>query len=389
MSEQPNILIVDDNPASLTAIEACLSDLGCRLVSASSGEEALRQLLHEEFAVVLLDIVMPGIDGFETAKLIRGRPRSRGTPIIFLTGVCLDEAHQLEGYETGAVDYLLKPFNPTILRSKVRVFIELFQARQHAQESADREAALRELDRLKDDFLAIISHELRTPLAVIMGTLEGVQDQLMGPLSIDLKQAVDTIQVAAQKLLGLVENLLEMSNILAGKLVLSRVPVSFEEVLENALAEAASAARERNVTVEKDVAELPPLMLDPARIQEVLGHMLSNAIKFSKPGSSVKVSARREGERLWCEVQDWGIGIPEEQMTHLFEPLMPLDSTSTRETGGLGLGLSLSKRIVEAHGGCIGVRSMVGQGSSFYFEIPLLPAPSSPERRTEAQVQAE
>jgi signal transduction histidine kinase len=404
-----NVLLVDDHPENLVALEAVLCGLGQTLVKAQSGEKALRCLLQHDFAVILLDVQMPGMDGFETARLIRQHPRSRATPIIFLTAYSDNEALKSKGYRLGAVDYLLKPIDPEILVSKVTVFVELFkknlEVKQQAaqivaqnieilQAQAARQQAEAE-NRMKDDFLTIVSHELRTPLNAILGW-----SQLLLTKEFDLatrQHALETIARNAKSQAQLVEDILDVSRIMRGKLHLSLQQVNLTNLVKSTLESIQLQAQAKNIHL---VTHWPPQPLivsgDVERLQQVMQNLLSNALKFTPAGGQVEVTLEPyEGPVMSSElgsatthysllptprspvaqiqVKDTGIGIHPDFLPDVFESFRQADSSSTRSYGGLGLGLAIARQLVEQHGGTIWADSGgEGKGSTFTVWLPLV-----------------
>jgi signal transduction histidine kinase len=247
------------------------------------------------------------------------------------------------------------------------------QARLVAQAKLARaNAELRQADRYKDDFLAIISHELRTPLNAVLGFGSVLQDEVAGPLNANQHAYLGKILASADALLGLVTDLLDMSRVQAGKFVLEPRSTTFQEVAAGVLTRLTPMAdRGGQTLVDRVPADLPPLLADPQRVDQILTNLVGNALKFTGPGDQVELTARMEGAALRCEVRDAGDGIPPEHLDKLFLPFSQLDSGRTRKAGGTGLGLSICKALVEAHGGSIGVDSVPGGGSTFWFTLPL------------------
>lgn len=398
-----NILLVDDRPENLLALEAILDGLGQNLLKASSGEEALKCLLKQEVALILLDVQMPGLSGLETAELIKAREKTRHIPIIFLTAINKEDRFVFEGYSVGAVDYLFKPFNPVVLRSKVAVFVDLYRKNQQIKEQAEalarsnREATrqkalteernqaleaaneqLRQADRYKDEFLSVLSHELRTPINAITGFGSILDDEVPGPLTDEQHHYLKKMLSGADVLLSLINDLLDMSRIQAGKFVLSPRPMDFgavvQEVIENIRP---LAERKRHEIVIEIEPELPTFSADDQRVAQILVNLLSNAIKFTPDEGHLKVRALRDEDYLFCEVSDTGIGIHEADLPKLFQRFTQLDSSSTREAGGTGLGLAITKTLIESHGGTLGVQSEKGKGSRFWFRLPMRSMESS------------
>lgn len=421
-----NILLVDDQPARLLSYETILGELGQNLVAVRSGIEALARLMKDDFALVLLDVSMPGMDGFETAAMIHEHPRFERTPIIFVTGVHDTELDRLKGYKLGAVDYVSIPVVPEILRSKVAVLVELHQQRLELQqlnrdlaeanarleranttlqaekarqlevlnhdlqranaelaqsnvalqaqiaERSRAEAALIEADRHKDEFLAILAHELRNPLAPIRNAVE-----IMARFQIDnpkLKWSRDVIDRQIVHLTRLVDDLLDISRITRGTIRLARETVMIETLLARALEAAQPIIGEHGHELSIDCADRSLAVRgDPTRLVQVLGNLLNNAAKYTNPGGRIHVSARRTEEIVELRVKDNGIGIAAESQPKLFNLFSRVDSGSDRTPSGLGIGLALVRKLVEMHAGEVTVRSAgLGRGSEFIVRLPLL-----------------
>jgi PAS domain S-box-containing protein len=578
------VLLVDDRPDNLLALRAILDPLELRLVEARSGAQALKCLLNEEFALILMDVQMPGMDGFETAALIKDRERTRHIPIIFVTAISKEQHYVFQGYSSGAVDYISKPFDPGILRSKVGVFVELWakgeqirhqgellrrneqlerereververeaekrqralEKRQRALEKRQRalekrhmdelaasqaslahfkttldatldsvyifdpdtllytyanQGALRQLgyscqemmsltpldikpdmdqaeyrqrlvalqegaevsmrfetthrrkdgslipvevflqfiapngedgrfvsiarditdrkrteealiaardiaeleraeaqkaNRAKSDFIAGISHELRTPLNAILGFSKLLLNPRVGPLNEDQKAYTQDVINSAEHLLQLINDVLDLSKVEAGKMTLEEGSWPVASTLEQSLSIVREDARTQKmqlaVEVPPEVAALPPAPGDARKIKQVLFNLLSNAVKFTAEGGSITLSARCESspegassqdassqaDWLVVAVSDSGIGVAPEDQERIFQAFEQVDSSYTRAQQGTGLGLALSRRIVELHGGKMALESAPGQGSTFSFSLPLHRAPQT------------
>ncbi len=418
-----SILLVDDRPENLLTLEAVLSDLGQNVVTASSGREALRRLLDQEFAVILLDVKMPEMDGFETAALIRARERSRHTPLIFITAINKSDAHVFHGYAMGAVDYVFKPFAPEVLRSKVAAFIQLSRQREELQaeiaqrrqaeaearrlnqelerrvrdrtaelEMANRRleaeigerkqlevalqqraAELAEADRRKDEFLAMLAHELRNPLAPIQNAVQILA--LRGPDDPMLRKQRNIIARQATHMARLVDDLLDVSRITRGKIGLRSDQVELHSVIEQALEAARPLieAREHELRLSLTLEPLP-LKADPARLQQVVVNLMNNAAKYMEPGGTIWLTAEREGEWAVLRVRDTGVGIAPDLLPHIFDLFTQADRSLDRSQGGLGIGLTMVDRLVRLHGGQVAaVSGGPGCGSEFVVRLPLAP----------------
>ena len=445
INDRVNILLVDDQPARLLTYQSILGELGQNLVLARSGREALDKLMHDEFAVVLLDVSMPDMDGFETAAMIHAHPRFEKTPIIFVTGIHVSELDRLRGYKAGAVDYVSIPVVPEILRSKVAVLVELYCKRHELRqlnrilanankqlaeanltlqaektreletlnatlqranaelertnralhrEVAERtraEQALQEADRNKDEFLAMLAHELRNPLAPIHNALQLMR---MQPSAGQSQWAQEVIQRQLAYLTRLVDDLLDVSRITRGKIALTREPMEVATLLTRALETIDPLLRERGHTL---TLQVPPEPLqvdgDPTRLTQALGNVLGNAAKYTERGGRIDLICERHGAEVEIRVRDNGIGIPAELLPRIFDLFTQLDHRTDHSAGGLGIGLALVRRLVEMHGGSITALSAgAGAGSEFVIRLPLLrdevmrghDAPPEPDHDTPA-----
>ncbi|MBI3965537.1 MAG: response regulator [Chloroflexi bacterium] len=489
------ILLVDDDPLNLKALSVALEADDRELVLAASGDTALRRILADEFAVIMLDVHMPGLDGFETAALIRSRERSRDTPIIFLTGSTGGDTHVRRGYSLGAVDYLLKPVDVDVLRSKVAAFVELYKktelvkrqaeelAAANAQIERDRatleavmagmtdglvlldrtghvaycnttagtffginptlvlglhadeffeavrtcyanpeivarrradayrrvaerprfEASLvrpqprdlqiqlfpvsdaagsqggtalllhdvtaeRDLARTKDDLMAMVSHELRSPVTSIVGFAKLLLgSDCSGP---ERTEFLQLIADEGSRLTALVDEFLDLQRLERRRDSLRTAPEVLAELVEHAIATVGPDSR-RPITPQLD-ASLPPVLADGMRIHQVLVNLLTNARKYSPGGGAIEVAAHVSGNFVEISIRDQGLGIPSEALPRLFEQFYRVHRHEESEITGTGLGLTICRQIVEAHGGRIWVESDgPGQGSTFAFTLPI------------------
>src|SRR3984957_4282062 len=363
LNNKVNVLLVDDQPARLLTYETILSELGQNLVRAGSGLEALEKLMKDEFAVVLLDVSMPEMDGFEAATLIHQHPRFEKTPIIFVTGVHVSELDRLKGYKVGAVDYVSIPVVPEILRSKVAVLIELYTKRRQLQElnrnlaqanqrlaeanttlqaektreletlnrvlqranqeleAANRslqtevaerariELALKEADRHKDEFLAMLAHELRNPLAPIHNAVQLMHRQSFTDPQLAWSRDVIGRQLA--HLTRLVDDLLDVSRITRGKINLNKEVIELETLMTRTVETVQPLIDERGHTLTVDVPNgVLSVLGDPTRLMQALGNVLSNAAKYTDQGGHITVAAIQSGSEVVIRVRDNGIGIP-------------------------------------------------------------------------------
>ena len=377
-----SILMVDDRPENLIALEAALEPLGQNLVKANSGEEALRLLLREEFAVILLDVQMPGMDGFDTAIQIKERDKTKDIPIIFLTAISREPHHALRGYSTGAVDYMSKPFDPWVLRAKVAVFIDLYEKNallkkqkellgQRLEERYRAETALeekaQELERSNADlqqFAYVASHDLQEPLRVMTGYLDLLKDSIDGTNE-DALSMISRIKRSTGRMDALIQDLLEYARVDAQPEPFRETDLN--EVLEYALGNLEVTIKENDVTVEQTL--LPTVTGDQSQLLQLFQNLIANAVKFrSDEPCVVTIRSERDKDKWEISVADNGIGIDESHVDRIFtifERLNPLEHYQ-----GSGIGLSVCKKIVERHGGKIWADSSVGKGTTMRFTLP-------------------
>lgn len=362
---ETHVLIVDDRAENLLALEAVLEPLNVPVTRASSGEEALKCVLAQDFAVVLLDVQMPGLSGLETAQLIKGRKASAHVPIIFITAISRETAYVVRSYGSGAVDYLLKPVDPDILRSKVAVFVELYR---RGEEIRRQTADIAE-SRAKDAFLAAVAHELRTPLAVAKAQAQLAMRQL-GEQDVGPARAFALISSQIHRVERLVDDLLDVSRIEGGQLGLQLGEFDVRAVLDDARNRMAHLGA-HTITVESP----SPLMMigDRDRIEQVIVNLIGNAQRYSPDGGPIAIEATSDGEAVTITVSDHGLGIPADKHARIFERFGTAHGGRQGGHGGLGLGLTISKGIVEQHGGTITVESPgpEGVGSVFRVKLPV------------------
>ncbi|MEO7793915.1 MAG: response regulator [Thermoanaerobaculia bacterium] len=398
--EKVNILLVDDQPGKLLTYEAILGELDENLLKAASAREAFDILLRTEVAVVLVDVCMPDLDGFELASMIRQHPRFQSTAIILISAVLINDIDRMRGYTSGAMDYLPVPVVPEILRAKVAIFLDLYRKsreleslnRELERRVRERTAALegstamlraseerlRESDSRKDQFLAILAHELRNPVAPICNSVRVLK--MRGPADPEVQWSLDVIDRQVNHLTRLIDDLLDVSRISRGKLELRRSRVTLAEVVESALESSRPLIEQfgHHLTI-----ELPtrPVFLeaDLVRLSQVFMNLLNNSAKYTPKGGRIGLVAEVEPPgsedpvAVVVRVNDSGVGIPAEKLPNLFEMFVQLDDAPGRSNGGLGIGLALVRHLVEMHGGEVEASSAgPALGSEFAVRLPTI-----------------
>jgi len=357
------ILMVDDKPENLVALEAALRPLRLELVPARSGEEALRCLLSDEFAVILLDVQMPGMDGFETAAHIKERERSCHIPIIFLTAISRELHQQLRGYEVGAVDYIAKPFDPWVLRSKVAVFVDLYDKTRRVEDQA---AQLVRSNRELEQFAEIVSHDLRNPLVSVVGYMQMLGDGSAGALSADAKQFVERALRAAESMGTLIDDLLSYA--LAGKAVGTLRATDAGQAVERALSNLHADIESAGATI--NASALPVVRADSSQLTRLFQNLIGNSVKYRSDELplQVEIGAERDADQWMFSVADNGSGLVSDEAGAVFA--MFYRGSSAEGRPGTGIGLAICKKVVEGHGGRIWAEPRDRGGTVVRFTLP-------------------
>ena len=383
------ILVVDGLPENRLALEDLIRDDGCSIHRACSGEEALALLLEHEFALAVLDVQVPGMDAFELAESIRAMARSRHLPIVFVSAAGKEPDNAFKGYENGAVDFLWQPLDAHALRSKVQVFVDLFrqrtelrcqllaleEARRQQQslvaELQDTQVELKRALQMRDEFMAMVVHELRTPLSVLAMEVRIRQHQLAADnvayfAAENLARMFERDQRQVRSLTRLIDDMLDVSQIQHGKLSIRRAACDLAALLGRVVAEA--RAQGGGVPITLEGAGAPVIGdWDEFRLEQVVVNLLTNALRYGggKP-ISVTLAQGRGGATL--RVRDQGVGIAAEDCPRVFEQFVRVGDRQRAQ--GLGLGLYITRQLVEAHGGTIAVDSTPGQGAAFTVTLP-------------------
>jgi signal transduction histidine kinase len=373
------ILIVDDTPTNLDILSEALSDAGYDVAIATSGERALQQLQRRSPDLILLDVMMPGIDGFETCQRLKANPITSDIPVIFMTALA-DETNKIKGFEYGAIDYITKPFQEREILARVSTHLQLRLLTQNLEQQvlsqtaslrAAKEAA-ETANLVKSAFLSTMSHELRTPLNAILGMAEILAEEVYGAINQQQRRSVQTIQHSGEHLLALINDILDLATLEAKQVLLNLTPVSIAVLCQSSLDSIAQPASQKSLDLELKIEpHIPDLLLDNQRIRQVLTNLLNNAIKFTPQGGKITLEVFQNSLGIQIVVTDTGIGIDPAKIEQLFQPFLQLDSALNRKYEGTGVGLAVVKQIVELHGGKVGVSSEVNRGSRFTIDLPI------------------
>jgi len=404
--DKPKILVVNDDAASLLALTSLLEqwaeESNYEVLSARSGQDALRLVLRNDFAVILLDVNMPGMDGFETAEAIHQRPRSADIPIIFVTAFLADEIDRLKAYQRGAADFMFTPVIPQVLRAKVQVFVALAtkneQLKRQAEKLSQRTLELtatnkrlvREMEErraveakssAKDEFLAMLGHELRNPLSAISSASSLLGMPGAGAESVGRARLI--IQRQTQHLSRIVDDLLDLSRAMSGKILLSRKRIDISTLVAACLDTFRATGRTAGYTIG---ADLQPGWVDgdSTRLEQITTNLIDNALKYTPAGGTIDIAIAPDGEDVVLTVRDSGVGIAPDLLPQVFDVFVQGAISIDRSQGGLGIGLSLVRRLVELHGGTVSATSGgPGSGSTFQIRLPRMEAATVQDKAPE------
>ena len=393
-TEKSTILVVDDNVTNLNILLDYLNELSYKVLIAANGEQALQQLQHIHPDVILLDVMMPGIDGFETCLRLKANSETRDIPVIFMTALT-DTVDKVRGFAVGGVDYITKPFQheEVLARLKAHVTIrklqqELQQKNHDLEEYADilakkndelasknaeldeKNTQLKALNADKDLFFSIIAHDLRNPISALRELPQIIIENLDTYNQDDLRRMISLQRDAAKNLFELLENLLTWSRIQRGSIDYQPQPINIQEFVDRNIALLSANAFSKKMTLTNAITASAAVYVDYKMIDTVLRNLLSNAIKFTSEGGTIRVTAAEEERHIRVAITDNGIGIGEKYLPKLFRIEEQYRRTGTANERGTGLGLILCKEFVERNGGRIWVESQEGKGSTFTFTLP-------------------
>ena len=374
----PSILVVDDDPVVRSLVRATLENDGFGVIEAADGIEGCHLYRDYRPDLLLVDVVMPRMDGYELCRELRSRPESAYVPIVVATS--LDDVESIAcAYEAGATDFIPKPLNWLVLNHRVRYILRASRAFEELRRNQDRLIAARDAaeaaNRAKSEFIANMSHELRTPLNAIIGFSGMMSDRMFGPLGDRYLEYANIIGDSGRHLLAIITDILELAKSDANRLSLAEEPVDIGRVVYLSSTIVQEMARQAQVEFVSEIEEgLPPLVGDQAKMTQILVNLLSNAIKFTAPGGGVRLSVQSgAGGGIILRVKDTGIGMSAEQIPIALAPFGQIDAGLDRKYDGVGLGLPLTKRLVELHGGTISIASEPGKGTAVSVHLPAEP----------------
>ena len=374
MNTDVKFLLVDDLPENLLSLEALLQRDELMLLKARSGDEALELLLQHDVALALIDVQMPGLNGFELAELMRGNERTRRVPIIFVTAGANSAERRFQGYEAGAVDFIQKPIEPDILRSKAAIFAELYRQRQMISEQRDlleaQTRALQLADKRKNEFIGILVHELRNPLAALNGGLKILSRK---PDAGKVEQIHGLMHQQMDHIIRLVDDLLDVSRITQGKINLVKSDFDIRDVIHSALDMTRQAIEERKHAVTIRVPDQSCMIsADKVRLTQCVSNLVNNAAKYTPMGGQIEVALELLPRTYRISVTDNGLGLSAEAAGAIFRMFEQVEEHRDYAHGGLGIGLALVKQLMELHGGDVSVWSDgPGLGSVFTLDLPI------------------
>jgi signal transduction histidine kinase len=366
------ILIVDDTPENLISLKRVLERHNFEVDTASSGEEALKKVLKNEYVLIILDVQMPGMDGFEVAEAISGYSKAKETAIIFLSAVNKELKFITKGYSSGGLDYITKPVDMDILLLKVKTFYRIYEQSRKLIEIQkallDEIEYRKQAERKKDEFISIASHELKTPLTSVKGYMQLLGRSVEKGDIPTVKKHLEKAQIQLEKLNELIADLLDISKIESGKLKFNKKGFAIDDLLDSVIDIIRQTNPEFNILRKGKIGL--EVYADEMRIEQVIINFLTNAIKYSPGTNEIQINVNVIGDKVYVGVRDFGIGIGPDQQKSVFDKFYRVEETAIHFQG-LGIGLFISAEIIKRHGGEVGVKSTLGEGSEFYFILPI------------------
>jgi two-component system, sensor histidine kinase and response regulator len=362
----PTVLIVDDNSNNVKIIAITLRSLNYKLVIATSGKSAIEMVDKTRPDIVLLDVMMPGMDGYEACQIIKSKKENENLPIIFLTALN-DKSNIIKGFDAGGVDYITKPFNKEELISRVKTHLELKFTQDELQKTSDY---LSDLNSLKDKMFSVIGHDLRSPLGSVKMTLEFLSETVSDTTGEELKSTVDLLLKTTDEVFSLLENLLGWARSQSGNLSVVKEPIDLYDLVNNIYLLNKGNINIKNIDFTIDIDPGTTIFADLNTITIVFRNLLSNAIKFTPNHGKITIASREMNGNVQIEFRDSGVGIPESNISKLFDPTQHLTTYGTNRESGSGLGLNLCHDFTKRNDGEISVVSELGKGTSFFLLLP-------------------
>jgi len=366
------ILIVDDRPENLISLQKVLQAHNFEVDTASSGEEALKKVLKNNYVLIILDVQMPDMDGFEVAEAISGFSKAKDTAIIFLSAVNTELKFITKGYLSGGLDYITKPVDINVLLLKIKTFYRIYEQNRklnEVQEKLLEEIEYRkQAEHKKDEFISIASHELKTPLTSVKGYIQLLQRSLNRDDKTMAQNHLEKASIQLEKLNDLIVDLLDISKIESGKMKFNMKSFCADTMVNNAIEMLQQSNPDFKITKLGQTNEM--VFGDEIRLEQVVINFITNAIKYAPGTNQVNVTINIKDGELYLAVKDFGIGISKEQQEKIFDKFYRVEENSNR-FNGLGIGLYICSEIINRHGGKIGVNSVPDEGSEFYFIIPI------------------
>lgn len=365
------ILIVDDRPENLISLQKVLQAHSFEVDTASSGEEALKKVLKNNYVLIILDVQMPDMDGFEVAETISGFSKAKDTAIIFLSAVNTELKFITKGYLSGGLDYITKPVDINVLLLKIKTFYRIYEQNRklnEVQEKLLEEIEFRkQAEHKKDEFISIASHELKTPLTSVKGYIQLLQRSLNRDDKTMAQNHLEKASTQLEKLNELIVDLLDISKIESGKMKFNMKSFYADNMVNNAIEMLQQSNPDFKIS---KLGKTDGMIFgDEMRLEQVVINFITNAIKYAPGTNQVNVTTNIKDEKLYLAVKDFGIGISKEQQDKIFDKFYRVEDNSNR-FNGLGIGLYICSEIINRHGGTIGVKSVPDEGSEFYFIIP-------------------
>ncbi|MFD2582565.1 sensor histidine kinase [Pedobacter vanadiisoli] len=365
------ILIVDDRPENLISLQKVLQTHNFEVDTASSGEEALKKVLKNNYVLIILDVQMPDMDGFEVAEAISGFSKAKDTAIIFLSAVNTTLKFITKGYLSGGLDYITKPVDINVLLLKIKTFYRIYEQNRklnEVQEKLLEEIEFRkQAEHKKDEFISIASHELKTPLTSVKGYIQLLQRSLNRDDKTMAQNHLEKASTQLEKLNELIVDLLDISKIESGKMKFNMKSFCADNMVNNAIEMLQQSNPDFNIRKLGKSDEM--IFGDEMRLEQVVINFITNAIKYAPGTNQINVTMNVKDQKLYLAVKDFGIGISKEQQDKIFDKFYRVEDNNNR-FNGLGIGLYICSEIITRHGGIIGVNSVPGEGSEFYFIIP-------------------